>query len=100
VPPDELGIPRTLHVADALQELATAFDPERMDHLATQRAQRAGVKQEHALVVEPDPTLLGREEQLVGEPGERALPGGASPLPARSHFIRRVIDRQRRFIIS
>jgi hypothetical protein len=71
-----------------------------MNHLATEHAQRAGMEQHHALVVEPDPTVLRSKEQLVSEPGERWLTGRTSPLLPWSHFIKRVIDRPRRFINS
>ena len=44
--------------------------PRDLDHLPPQRAQRLGVDQQHALVVEPDPAVAGRKVQARHQVGQ------------------------------
>lgn len=49
---------------------------EHFDHLATQRAERLGVDQQHPLIIEPDPPIAGgktKPRQQIGQVGEAHL---------------------------
>ena len=66
----QLRVARARHVARAREQAARAVDAQRVDQLAPQVAHRRRVPQQHALVVEPDAAVAGREEQRLGQVGQ------------------------------
>jgi hypothetical protein len=67
----QLRVARARHIAGAREQAAGAVDAQRVDQLAAQVAHGRAVPQQHALVVQPDAAVAGREEQRLGEVGQR-----------------------------
>ena len=61
---------------DAREQAAGALQAQGVDQLAPQVAHGRTVDQQHALVVEPDATVAGAEEERLGQVGQ----GGRLPL--------------------
>lgn len=75
-------IVRARDVAGARQQPARAVDAEAVDQLAPQRAHRPAVQQQHALIVEPDASIAGREVQAFADVGQGRLGVGAPAVAA------------------
>ncbi|MNS84130.1 hypothetical protein D3C72_1179430 [compost metagenome] len=81
----QAGVARTAHVARAGQQAACLVQANAVDQLAPQRAQGLGVQQDHALVLQPDAAVAGREEQAfadVGHGGVGVLADASGVKPA------------------
>jgi hypothetical protein len=65
----QLRVARAAHVAGAREQATRLVQADAVDQLAAQRAQGLRVQQDHALVLQPDAAVSGREKQAFAEVG-------------------------------
>ncbi len=70
----QLGVAGTADVTGAGEQAARLLLPKAVDHLAPQRAQGFRVHEDHALVLQPDASVAGREKKALAHVRDGGMP--------------------------